>query len=227
MTVAGDLAEVRDRIAEAARSSGRDPASVTLVAVSKVQPAQKVRAAYEAGHRHFGENYVQEMRAKQEELPDLAEARWHFIGHLQRNKARQVVGHAAMVETVDSVRLAAELEKRAAAAETTVEVLLQVAVVDEETKSGCEPDELPALIETAEAAPHLEVRGLMTIPPWETDPEDARRYFVALRELRDRLGGEALLPELSMGMSGDYDVAIEEGATIVRVGTAIFGARHR
>ncbi len=217
------LARVRARLVAAERAAGRAPGSVTLVAVSKLQPAEAVRAAYEEGVRDFGESYARELGAKQEALQDLDDIRWHFIGHLQRNKVRKVAGRLALLQTVDSPRLVEELGRRAG--EAPLDVLLQVDVAGEETKSGCSPEELPELLEAALREPALRVRGLMTIPPFEAEPEEARRHFAALRELRDRVGGSALLPELSMGMSGDFEVAIEEGATLVRVGTAIFGAR--
>lgn len=217
------LARVRERLGRAAEAAGRDPSSITLVAVSKLQPEEAIRAAYGQGVRDFGESYAQELRAKGEALADLEDIRWHFIGHLQRNKVRQVAGRLAMLQTLDSPRLVEELGKRLSG--EPLDVLLEVSLVGEASKSGCAPEELPALLDAARSEPALRVRGLMAIPPWEAEPEEARRYFVALRELRDRLGGAALLPELSMGMSGDFEVAVEEGATIVRVGTAIFGPR--
>lgn len=218
MSVADGLAEVRERIERACARAGRSPGDVALVAVSKVHPASAVREAYEAGQRLFGENYVQELADKAESLADLRELRWHFIGHLQRNKVKQVLGVGAVVETVDSARLAIEIDKRASA---PVEVLLQVNVAGEAQKSGCDPSELAALIAEVRARPRLVVRGLMTIPPLGEAPEASRRFFARLRELGEAHG----LRELSMGMSADLEVAIEEGATIVRVGTAIFGAR--
>jgi pyridoxal phosphate enzyme (YggS family) len=222
-TIAERLALVRERIAEAALRAGRAPESVRLLAVSKTKPAELVRAAYEAGQREMGENYVQELGAKAAALSDLGELRWHMIGPLQRNKVKQVVGVAALVHTVDRVSLAEEIEKRAAAIGRVVPVLLEVNVAGEASKAGCSPEEAPALAAAVRAMPHVELRGLMTIPPDTEDREEARPYFRRLRELRDRLGGD--LPELSMGMSHDFEIAIEEGATIVRVGTAIFGAR--
>lgn len=218
MSVADGLAEVRERIERACARAGRSPGDVALVAVSKVHPASAVREAYEAGQRLFGENYVQELVDKAESLADLRDLRWHFIGHLQRNKVKQVLGVGAVVETVDSARLAIEIDKRASA---PVEVLLQVNVAGEAQKSGCDAGELAALIEEVRARPRLVLRGLMTIPPLGEEPEASRRFFARLRELGEEHG----LRELSMGMSADLEVAIEEGATIVRVGTAIFGAR--
>ncbi len=220
-SVAEGLAEVRERIARACAKAGRSPREVTLVAVSKVHPEEAVREAYVAGQRVFGENYVQELADKAEALTDLTELRWHFIGHLQRNKVKQVVRVGALVETVDSARLAAELDKRAPEGRT-VPILLQVNVAGEAQKSGCAPDDLPRLIADVRSMPHLELRGLMTVPPLGEEPEASRPHFARLRELASQHG----LAELSMGMSADLEVAIEEGATIVRVGTAIFGARR-
>ncbi|WP_053238940.1 YggS family pyridoxal phosphate-dependent enzyme [Sandaracinus amylolyticus] len=217
--VAARLAAVRARIDAACARCGRDPASVALVAVSKTQGADAVRAAYDAGQRVFGENYVQELVEKARALEDLTELRWHFIGHLQRNKAKDVASVARCVETVDSVRLVEAIAKRVDAS-TPLEVMLQVNVGGEAQKSGCTPAELPALIDAVRATP-LVLRGLMTVPPLGQEPEASRPHFRALRELAQQHG----LRELSMGMSADLEVAIEEGATIVRVGTAIFGAR--
>ncbi len=218
MSVADGLARVRERIERASARAGRSPGEVALVAVSKVHPASAVREAYEAGQRLFGENYVQELAEKAESLADLGELRWHFIGHLQRNKVKQVLRTGAVIETVDSARLASEIDKRAPA---PVEVLLQVNVAGEAQKAGCDPSELAALVAQVRAMPRLALRGLMTIPPLGEEPEASRPFFARLREL----GAEHGLRELSMGMSADLEVAIEEGATIVRVGTAIFGAR--
>jgi pyridoxal phosphate enzyme (YggS family) len=222
--VADNLAAVRERVEAAARRAGRDPSSVTLVAVSKRHGADSIREAVAAGHRDFGENYAQEFAQKVRELEGLP-VRWHYIGHLQTNKARLVASDAALVHTVDSAHLAAELDKRASAAGRRLAVLIQVNVAGEEQKSGCEPEELPALLQSAGALTHLDVRGLMTMPPfWPA--ERVRPFFAALRDLRDRHATDACpLRELSMGMSEDFEAAIEEGATIVRVGTAIFGPR--
>ena len=223
MSIAPQLAAVHERIRDAATRAGRAAEEVTLVAVSKRKPVEAIAAARDAGCLDFGENYVQELVSKAEALPEL---RWHFIGHLQRNKAKVVVGVPGLVllHGVDDPRLVGALDRRAAAAERTLDVLVQVNVSGEQSKSGCAPSEVAALLDTIDAATHVRARGLMTMPP-PSDPEQARPFFVALRELRDDLGGPARLPELSMGMSGDFEVAIEEGATIVRVGTAIFGAR--
>lgn len=215
--VAASLAEVRARIARAADRARRDPASIALVAVSKMHDATAVRAAYDAGQRLFGENYVQELDEKARVLEALPGIEWHFIGHLQRNKVKTVLRARPVVHTVDSTRLASEL---AARSEVPTRVLVQVNVAREPQKSGALPEEVDALIAHVRALPALALAGLMTIPP-EGQPESARPHFRALREMAERHG----LRELSMGMSADLDVAIEEGATLVRVGTAIFGAR--
>ncbi len=219
------LAEVRADIDATARAYGRDPREVTLVAVSKTRGPEAVRAAYAAGQRDFGENYVQELLAKAEALADLTDLRWHFIGHLQTNKARPVAKHAAVVHSVDSERLVRELGRRAAADGRRVGVLVQVNVAMEEQKSGCSPVELEAILSVARETAGVDVRGLMTVPPAADDPESSRRWFDALRELREIHGGAKALPELSMGMTHDMAVAVSAGATMVRVGTAIFGAR--
>jgi pyridoxal phosphate enzyme (YggS family) len=194
------------------------PAGVTLVAVSKTQPPEAIREAYAAGQRDFGENYAQEWREKADALADLADLRWHFIGGLQTNKVKYLAGRVAAIHTVDRVELAREISKRFGAKGAVARVYLEVNVGDEASKSGCAPAEAPALAEAVRALPAVELVGVMTIPPAEEDP---RPHFRALRALRDRLG----LPGLSMGMSADWRIAIEEGSTCVRVGTAIFGAR--
>lgn len=224
MSVSDNLRRVREAIARAAERAGRDPESVELVAVSKLHPPATIREAYEAGQRSFGENYVQEMQAKAEELADLEELRWHFIGHLQRNKVKHLVGVVSLLETIDSQRLLAEVEKRTPE-DQTLEVLIQVKIGDESTKSGCDPEELGELLAAARASARVRPRGLMVIPPFELAAEQTRTYFAKLRGLRDAHGGAEALPELSMGMSHDFEEAIEEGATMVRVGTAVFGPR--
>lgn len=223
--IAARLAEVRRQIDEACRKARRVPGVVRLLAVSKTHPPEAIRAAYAAGQREFGENYAQELEEKAAALADLPELCWHAIGQLQRNKVKQIVKHAAVVQAVDREELGLEIERRAAAIGRTIEVMVEVNVGGEASKGGCAKEELGALLASLRACPHLEVVGLMTIPPATDDPEGARPYFAALRRLRDQHGGAAALPELSMGMSHDFAVAIEEGATVVRVGTAIFGAR--
>jgi hypothetical protein len=221
--IAARLAEVRERVALAARRAHRDPAAVTVVLASKTQPPEAIRAAYAAGAREFGENYVQEAAAKQDALADLSGLRWHLIGHLQSNKARDAANRFALIHSLDSARLAAALGRPRPA--PRVPVLIEVNAAGEASKSGVPPTEVERLIEAARAA--VEILGLMTIPPPAPDPERARHHFAALREMRDRLAAASglALSELSMGMTGDFEVAIEEGATIVRVGRAIFGER--
>jgi len=221
--IAEGLRAVRSRIDAAAARAGRSAESVRLVAACKAQPADAVRAAYLAGQREFGENYAQELSAKAEALRDLGELRWHFIGQLQVNKARHVVGVAHVVQTVDRESLLRELDRRAAAAGVKLEVLVEVNLADEQEKGGCAPADVPRLLDAIARCPALVARGLMAIPPFDSDPERARPYFAMLRELLERHGGG--LRELSMGMSNDYEVAVSEGATMVRVGSAIFGVR--
>ncbi len=223
------LRQVQERTATAARRAGRDPAAVTLVAVSKRKPAADILAAARLGQLDFGENYVQELRTKQED-PALRELplRWHYIGPLQRNKVRHIVGNAALLHAIDSVSLLDEIEKRSAQAGLQSACLLQVNLSGEATKSGCAPADCQALARHALALPHVALRGLMTMPAPCDDPEESRPVFVALRALRDQLAerlATTQLTELSMGMSDDFEVAVEEGATLVRVGSLIFGAR--
>jgi pyridoxal phosphate enzyme (YggS family) len=217
------LAELRERVALAARRAGRDPAAVTVVLASKTQPPEAIRAAYAAGAREFGENYVQEAAAKQDALADLGDLRWHLIGHLQTNKARDAANRFALIQSLDSARLAAALGRVRPA--PRVPVLIEVNAAGEVSKTGVEAAGLERLIEAARAA--VDILGLMTIPPAAPDPERARPHFAMLREMRDRLAAATglALSDLSMGMTGDFEVAIEEGATIVRVGRAIFGER--
>ena len=222
--VAQGLARVRDRIVRAATAVGRDPAEVRLIAVSKTKPASAIREAYAAGQRDFGENYAQELAQKAEELSDLTELRWHFIGHLQTNKARFVVRVAHLVHTVDGPSLARELGKRTAKeGREPLPVLVEVNVGGEPQKHGATAMDLKDVLASVDAEPSLLVRGLMTMPP--SDFESARRAFEALGSLRALHGGPKRLPELSMGMSDDLEIAVACGATLVRVGTAIFGGR--
>lgn len=223
--VALNLEEVRHRIAAAAHRVGRDPASVKLVAVSKTKPVELLREALAAGQRLFGENYLQEARPKIEALGEAAA--WHFIGHLQSNKSKAAVNLFELIHGVDRPKLALALDAAAARGDKIQEILIQVNLAGEESKSGVSPEAAPELLKDIARLPHLRVMGLMTMPPWLTDPEAVRPYFRRLRELRDRLLQLDLgpLPELSMGMSGDFETAVEEGATLVRVGTAIFGER--
>jgi len=226
MDLAINLADIRRRISAACDRAGRPASSVTLLAVSKSHPPATIEAAAAAGLLVFGENKIQEARAKIPQCP--GNLRWHFIGHLQSNKCREAVELFAMVQGVDSLALARELNKRAEAAAKTLPILLEVNVAGEASKFGYQPAQLLAEWAELNAMPRLEIHGLMTVPPYVTDPEKARPHFRRLRELKSRceelLG--APLPHLSMGMSGDFEVAIEEGATIVRIGTALFGKRQ-
>ena len=226
--IAVRLTEVRSRIATAARSVGRDPSSIQLIAVSKTCPLDAIRDAYTAGQRDFGENRVQEALEKigRATEPDI---RWHLLGHLQTNKARKVVGEFTSVQSIDSIELLHKIDRAALEVGTTQDVLIQVAVAHETTKFGTPPADVPRLFEAGDRLEAARVVGVMTIPPRAQTPEDARPWFRRLRELRDEWQASgvptAMLRELSMGMSGDFEVAIQEGATIVRVGTAIFGSR--
>jgi pyridoxal phosphate enzyme (YggS family) len=228
VTIAERLTEVRARIERAALASGRDPASIRLVAVSKTKSSEAVREAYAAGQRAFGENYAQELEAKAEACAGLAGIEWHFIGHLQTNKARVVARHAHCVHTVDSVPLARELGKRAAAARgagaAPLPVLIEVNVAREPQKSGATPSEIEEVMLAVRDQSALSLTGLMTVPP-VGDLSVARRCFETLVSLRNLHGGAAVLPELSMGMTADLEAAVASGSTIVRVGTAIFGER--
>jgi len=227
MDLETNVRAVRQRIEAACARAGRDPGSVTLVAVTKTQPPEVVCAAAEAGLSLFGENKVQEAKAKIPLCP--SRLRWHMVGHLQTNKCRDAVELFEMVQSVDSLRLAEELNRRAEQASRRLAILLEVNAVGEASKFGCRPDQLLADLGRINALPRLEIQGLMTVPPWAIDPEKVRPVFRQMRELKSRceqlLG--APLPHLSMGMTGDYEVAIEEGATMVRIGTALFGARPR
>jgi len=218
---------VRRRIAAACASAGRAPDSVRVVAVAKTHPPEAVAAAAACGLRVFGENRVQEAAAKIPLCPSHLD--WHLVGHLQSNKARPAVRLFSVIHSVDSVDLLCRLDAIAAEEGRRPRVLLEVNVSGERSKHGFEPAAVPVALEVADGLRHIEVVGLMTIPPWAADPEASRPFFRALRELRDRCAGdrEAALPELSMGMSGDFEVAISEGATMVRIGTDIFGPRGR
>jgi hypothetical protein len=223
--VAGRLAKVRDRIASACTTAGRDPRSVCLVAVSKTVPTSGVAEAIAAGQTIFGENRVQEALAKMTAAGP--KATWHLVGHLQKNKARQAVGAFALIHGVDDRELAVLLDRRAEAQAITQPVLVQANLSREATKSGADEEGLMPLLTAVAGLPHLDLRGLMIIPPPAADPEASRPWFRRLRELRDCAASLLArpLPELSMGMTDDFEVAIEEGATLVRVGRAIFGER--
>ncbi|MFL6350366.1 MAG: YggS family pyridoxal phosphate-dependent enzyme [Bryobacteraceae bacterium] len=217
------LEAVEDRIQRAVERSRRSRSDITLVAVSKKFSAAAIREAYGVGLREFGENYVQEFAEKHPELQDLNDGRFHLIGHLQSNKARVACELFKVIQTADSVKLLRRLDTAAAEAKAQPEVLIEVKLSDEENKSGARPEELPSLMEASATCTHLNVSGLMTMPPWSTDAEQSRPYFQELA----RLARQYKLPQLSMGMSGDFEVAIEEGATIIRVGTALFGPRPK
>ena len=213
------LNAVRERIARAAERAHRDPQTILLLAVTKVFPATVIEEAYAFGLREFGENYVQELEGKYGQVHNLEGVRFHLIGHLQSNKSGKAAELFDVVQTVDSAKLA----RRLSDAGRSLEVMLEVKLAPEEAKSGAAPEELPELIAAVQALARLRLTGLMTMPPWSDDPEASRPYFRRLRELAERHG----LPQLSMGMSGDLEVAIEEGSTCVRVGTALFGKRKK
>ena len=226
--VRSNLQSVRSRIDAAARRAGRDPSDIRLIAVSKTFSADHVRAAWAAGERDFGENKVQEALQKIGETSDI-EIRWHLIGHLQSNKAKKAAGAFACIQSIDSVELLQKLDAAAAEQGASPEVLVQLDLAGEDTKFGAGADEARRILEAALAAKAVRAAGLMLIPPWNEDQEQTRQWFVQLRDLRDRWLAEgtppAALRHLSMGMSHDFEAAIEEGATMVRVGTAIFGKR--
>jgi PLP dependent protein len=214
-----NLAAVRERIARTAERKRRDPAEITLLAVTKIFPAAAIQEAYELGLREFGENYVQEFEGKSPQVGGLAGARFHLIGHLQSNKSKKAAELFQVIQTVDSSKLARRLNEAGRA----LDVMLEVKLGGEEAKSGAEPAGLPEIIEGVRGCGNLRLTGLMTMPPWSDDPEASRPYFRRLRELADQHG----LRGLSMGMSHDLETAIEEGATCVRVGTALFGKRKK
>jgi PLP dependent protein len=228
VSIADRLAGIRGRIAAAARSAGRDPSSIRLIAVSKTFPIEAIREAYAAGQREFGENRVQEALEKIAAGDDL-EIRWHLLGHLQTNKARKAAPAFSTIHSVDSVELLQKIDAAAMDAGCTLELLIQVDLAGEATKFGLPPADVPLLFDAATRCRTAQVVGVMTLPPIPESPEDARPWFRQLRELRDRWRAAgvpaSMLAELSMGMSADFEVAIEEGSTMVRIGTAIFGTR--
>jgi PLP dependent protein len=233
--VARGLAHVRERIRRAALQHARDPEQIRLLAVSKRQPAAKIREAYAAGQRDFGENYAQELLAKQTELADLPDLRFHMIGHLQRNKVAALAGVVSAVHSVDSSRLVRELAQRSAARPVPAArrllpggelvVFIEVNLANEAQKGGCRVEQLGDLVQAVRAEPTLALAGLMAIPMGGGDPELSRQQFTELARLRDQHGGSSLLPQLSIGMSRDLEVAVECGSSWVRVGTDIFGER--
>jgi len=233
MSIADNIADTRERIAVAARRAGRDPSSVTLMAVSKTFPVESIREAYAVDIRAFGENKVQEFTGKADSLRGLTDAQWHFIGHLQSNKAAKAVELFDAVDSVDSVKLAERLNGAAEAAGKKMSVLIEINVGGEEAKSGLAPksEELDRILSNAAQWKNLSIQGLMTVPPYADDREQTRPFFRQLRVLRDEIAARSLpavsMGVLSMGMSHDFEVAIEEGSTCVRVGTAIFGERQK
>lgn len=231
MSISDNIARVRTQIEYAARRAGRDPAEIELMAVTKTVPVERIREAYDCGIRLFGENRVQEFDRKSPALRDLAGAVWNMIGHLQTNKAVGAAELFSAVESVDSLRLAQKLDAAAAQSSKTLIVLVEINIGGEAAKSGIAPEsqELNQLLQAAPNLPSLEIKGLMTVPPYSDDPEQSRPFFRRMRELADRIERRGLpcvnMNVLSMGMSHDFKAAIEEGATRVRVGTAIFGER--
>ena len=227
MMIKEQLEEVRERVNAACLRAGRDPKSVTLIAVSKTKPAQAVQEAYEAGARDFGENKVQEILQKQPALPQ--DIRWHMIGHLQRNKVHQVIGKAVLIHAVDSLRLAEQIEQEAAKRNLDVDVLLEINVAKEESKYGFFLEDAEEAIRQISSLPHVHIKGLMTIAPFVENPEENRGIFQKLYQfsvdINDKNIDNVTMGVLSMGMTVDYEVAVEEGATMVRVGTGIFGIR--
>ncbi|MBR2528296.1 MAG: YggS family pyridoxal phosphate-dependent enzyme [Blautia sp.] len=226
--VAENIKSVRDRIQTACRAAGRDPAEVTLICVSKTKPVSLIREAYDAGERAFGENKVQEIQDKYLGLP--SDVQWHMIGHLQRNKVRHVIDKAVLIHSVDSLRLAQEIEAEAAKKGLRVSILLEVNVAGEDSKYGLTVEEAPKLAQDVSMMPHLSLKGLMTIAPFVDDPEKNREIFRRLKELSVDIQSKSIdnisMDILSMGMTNDYEVAISEGATMVRIGTGIFGERQ-
>jgi pyridoxal phosphate enzyme (YggS family) len=227
MTISANLAQINERIRTTAERAGRDPASVRLVAVSKTRPAADIIAAFQAGQTIFGENYIQEL------VPKLAEVQgavqWHVIGHLQSNKVKYIAGQVAMIHSVDRFSLAQEIDRQWAKLGTVCDVLIQVNISGETTKSGTTEEGAIQLLRECALLPNIRVKGLMTMPPFFDDPDAARPYFAELRRLSEAVAAQEIagvdMVELSMGMSGDFEAAIQEGATLVRVGTAIFGGR--
>ncbi|NOQ50856.1 MAG: YggS family pyridoxal phosphate-dependent enzyme [Desulfuromonadaceae bacterium] len=227
--IAANLAAIHERIAAACDRAGRNPEEVRLIAVSKVKPAALVEAAFASGQLMFGESYVQEFRDKAPLVQ--APVEWHFIGGLQTNKVKYLRGRVAMIHSVDRLALAEEINRQWQKIGSRIKILLQVNIGDETSKAGCAVEDLESLVRAVAELPNLQICGLMCLPPYCTDPEEVRPYFRQLRELAGQIKRLALpgvaMAELSMGMSGDFEVAVEEGATLVRIGTAIFGERIR
>lgn len=223
-----NLKKVEDNVDAACRKAGRSRDEVTLIAVSKTKPVEMLSTIYNQGIRDFGENKVQEMCDKMEQLP--SDIRWHMIGHLQTNKVKYIVGHTTLIHSVDSLHLAKEIEKQAEKKDVTVDILVEVNIAEEESKFGIHKEETYELVRQIAALPHVHICGLMTIAPYVENPEDNRMYFRGIRQLSVDIAEQNIdnvnMDVLSMGMTGDYMVAIEEGATMVRVGTGIFGERN-
>lgn len=223
-----NLQKVEENIEAACKRAGRDRSEVTLIAVSKTKPVDMLQEVYDTGIREFGENKVQEMMDKYEVLPK--DIHWHMIGHLQRNKVKYLMGKTALIHSVDSLRLAEEISAQSVKHDVITDILIEVNIAGEESKFGTSKEEAMALVEAAAKLPNIHICGLMTIAPYVDDPEDNRKYFRGIRELsvdiKEKNIDNVDMRILSMGMSGDYEVAIEEGATMVRVGTGIFGARN-
>lgn len=225
MSIGERVREVQEKIARAENSSGRPTGEVKLIAVSKKVSPEKIREAHAAGLRDFAENYVQESLLKMSSVNDL-EMRWHMIGHLQTNKVKSIANRFALIQSVDSEKLVDEIEKRS---ERPQEILVEVNLSEEETKTGMSARDLKAVLQKAQASPRILIRGLMFMPPFDLSPIEQSRYFEQARELRDKMGREISAPhnlnELSMGTSHDFEIAVREGATMVRLGTVIFGPR--
>ena len=227
MSISSHLAQINRRINAAAQQAGRDPASLRLVAVSKTRPAADIVEAFQSGQTIFGENYIQELVPKLAEVSEPVQ--WHMIGHLQSNKVKYIAGQVALIHSVDRISLATEIDRQWGKLGKICDVLVQVNISGEETKSGTTEEGAIQLVRECAKLPHIRVRGLMTMPPFFDDPEAARPYFAELRRLSQTVASLNIsgvdMVELSMGMSGDFEAAIEEGATLIRVGTAIFGNR--
>ena len=228
MTIAENLIEVEERISDSLRRSGRPSRAASLIAVSKTKPVSMILEAYRAGIRDFGENKVQELTDKYEQIKEPV--RWHLIGHLQRNKVKYIIGKTALIHSVDSVRLAEQIEEEASKKNCICDVLIEVNAAGEESKFGVAPEALLSVVRDIAGLPHVHIRGLMTVAPFVEDPEENRPYFKKMHDLlidiKSKNIDNVTMETLSMGMSNDYEVAIEEGATIVRIGTSIFGERY-
>lgn len=229
MTISENLTEVQNRIDDSLRRAGRPPQAATLIAVSKTKPVSMILEAYRAGIRDFGENKVQELTEKRDQLP--SDIRWHMIGHLQRNKVKYLIGNVALIHGVDSLRLAEEISRESVKKSVETDILIEVNAAGEESKFGAAPEETLALVEAISRLPAVHIKGLMTIAPYTENPEENRKYFRALKQLSVDITRKNVdnvsMSVLSMGMTNDFGVAVEEGATYVRVGTGIFGLRSR